>query len=59
MWWRRPVIPAFERLRQEDREFEASLGYRVMPYLKKKKKKTHNHLVLNLNTLLPSPSALA
>jgi hypothetical protein len=26
-WWCMPVIPAFRRLRQEDDEFKASLGY--------------------------------
>jgi hypothetical protein len=27
VWWYTPVIPALRRLRQEDLEFEASLGY--------------------------------
>jgi hypothetical protein len=26
-WWYIPVIPAFGRLRQEESEFEANLGY--------------------------------
>jgi hypothetical protein len=26
-WWHTPVIPALGRLRQENHEFEASLGY--------------------------------
>jgi hypothetical protein len=30
-----PVTPAFERWRQEDRKFKASLGYTAIPYLKK------------------------
>jgi hypothetical protein len=25
-WWLTPIISAFERLKQEDHEFEASLG---------------------------------
>jgi hypothetical protein len=36
-----PVIPALERLRQEDLKFEASLGYTVKCLKKRKKKKPH------------------
>jgi hypothetical protein len=28
-WWCEPIIPKLSRLRQEDPEFEASLGYIV------------------------------
>jgi hypothetical protein len=34
-----PLILLFRKLRQEDCEFTARLGYRVIPCLKKKKKK--------------------
>jgi hypothetical protein len=33
-----PLIPALERLRQEDHKFEARLNYKLRPCLKKKKK---------------------
>jgi hypothetical protein len=36
VWWCTPVIPAFRRLRQEDGESQASLGYTVRPNLKSK-----------------------
>jgi hypothetical protein len=38
MWCHMPVIPAVGRLKQENCEFEASLGYVVRPYLKNKHK---------------------
>jgi hypothetical protein len=34
-WWYMAVIPALKRLRQEDRESVASVGYIANPCLKK------------------------
>jgi hypothetical protein len=41
MWQCPPAIPALGKLRQGNREFEASLGYRARHYLKKPKKEIH------------------
>lgn len=34
-WWPMPVVPAFQKLRQEDGEFQTMLGYTVKHCLKK------------------------
>jgi hypothetical protein len=34
-----PIMPTLGKLRLEEHKFEASVGYTVRPYLKKKKKK--------------------
>jgi hypothetical protein len=34
-----PIIPALDKLRQEDCELEVNLGYTVRPVSKRKKKK--------------------
>jgi hypothetical protein len=34
VWWNTPVIPVLRKLRQEDCEFQASLGYIVKTLLK-------------------------
>jgi hypothetical protein len=39
VWWRILVIPVLRRLRQEDGEFKASLGYIAIPYLNRQTKK--------------------
>jgi hypothetical protein len=35
-WWFMPIIPARRKLRQENCEFKASLGYTVITCLKKR-----------------------
>jgi hypothetical protein len=34
-----PIMPTLGKLRLEEHKFEASVGYTVRPYLKKKKKR--------------------
>jgi hypothetical protein len=36
IWWHTPVIPTLMRIRWEDGEFQANLGYIVRPHLKTK-----------------------
>jgi hypothetical protein len=43
-WWDTSVSPALRRWRQEDQEFKTSLGYRIRPCLKKKKKKVRGEV---------------
>jgi hypothetical protein len=38
-WWHTPVIPTVKRLKQENHEFQTSLGYKARPGLKKTMKK--------------------
>jgi hypothetical protein len=44
VWWYTSVIPALGRLRQENHEFQGSLGYIARPYVKKKCMCEDNHL---------------
>jgi hypothetical protein len=46
-WWYMSIIPALGRLRQEDHELEASLGYIVRPCLKKRKRKKSEQIIHN------------
>jgi hypothetical protein len=41
VWWHTPVIPGVRRLRQENHQFEASMGYIVKPCLKTTTKNTN------------------
>jgi hypothetical protein len=46
-----PVIPALGRLRQEDQDLEASLGYIERPHLEQNKIKQDTYLT---NSLVPT-----
>lgn len=46
VWWCAPVLLAFERLKEEGREFEAILGCIVRSYLKFKKQKEKKRSVM-------------
>jgi hypothetical protein len=48
-WWYTPVIPKLRRLRQEDSEFKASLGY--IRSLKKKKKRNRRRRRMQSRTV--------
>jgi hypothetical protein len=39
VWWGTPAIPTLRRLRQEDHEFKANLGYISRPSFRNKKQK--------------------
>jgi hypothetical protein len=48
MWWLSPVITTLRRLRLENHEFKASLGYRAKPCLKinnNKRKQTKKQIL--------------
>jgi hypothetical protein len=42
VWQSMPVVPAFQRLRQENRKFRASLSYIAKPCVKREKAKQNN-----------------
>jgi hypothetical protein len=44
VWCYTPIIPALRRLKQENFEFEVSLGYVARPYLGNKIKSVHAHI---------------
>jgi hypothetical protein len=55
VWWYTPVIPALEKLRQEDLKFEVSLGYIVISCLKKKKKRKKKKTKTTPHPITPKP----
>jgi hypothetical protein len=51
VWWHKLIIPALERLRQEDLEFGANLGYKERPGLKNKtKQQNYIEILLDIRT---------
>jgi hypothetical protein len=56
VWWCTPVIPALRRQRQQNCEFEASLGLYRETCLKKRKKEKELIFLINSYFLMESSS---